>query len=183
MGYTGAGINRTRAHLHLEIALMLSSRYADWSYGTINYHGLYNGMNLAGMDCAAFFMAHRAKPDLTIAQFLATYPVYYKVTIPNQAAVEIATRYPWLLKTPPEKSSHSWEISFSDTGMPLAIVASDRIVSQPTVTMVKPSNIAHRYRTRNLLTGEGPRASLGRDGINLVNLLSGNFPTAPNKPR
>lgn len=179
MGYTGEGITRVRAHLHLEIALMLSARYPEWAPKTINYHGLYNGMNLAGMDVAAFLLEQKAKPETTVVEFLARYPTYYKVTIPNKGPVELATRYPWLMKSPAERQCVSWEISFSDTGMPLSISASDRAVSQATVTWVKPSDIPHRYKTRGLLSGEGTRASLDRDGRNLVDLLSGNFPAVP----
>ena len=42
MGYTGAGINRTRAHLHLELAMLMSRRFDDWQKafgGGINHHG------------------------------------------------------------------------------------------------------------------------------------------------
>lgn len=179
MGYTGEGISRVRAHLHLEIALMLSGRYQDWEPKMLNYHGLYNGMNLAGLDVAAFLLAHKAKPDLTLSQFLANYPPYYKVTIPNQGPVELATRYPWLVKTPTNVNTASWEIAFSETGMPLSIRASERTVSQAIVTTVKPSQVPHRYKTRGLISGEGTQASLARDGTNLLNLLAGNFPIPP----
>ncbi|MFM2171642.1 MAG: hypothetical protein RI957_1871 [Verrucomicrobiota bacterium] len=179
MGYTGEGITRVRAHVHLEIALMLSARYPEWAPKTINYHGLYNGMNLAGMDVAAFLLAHKSKPEITVADFLAQYPPYYRITIPNKGLLEMTTRYPWLLKSPATLQSASWEIAFSDTGMPLSVCASDRPVSKAVVTWVKKSDVPHRYKTRDLLSGEGDRASLARDGQNLVDLLSGNFPTIP----
>ena len=176
MGYTGEGITRVRAHVHLEIALMLSARYPEWAPKTINYHGLYNGMNLAGMDVASFLLANKNNPQLSISEFLAQYPVYYKVTMPNKGPVEMVSRYPWLLKSPTTSQSVSWEIAFSDTGMPLSVRASDRAVSQAIVTWVKPSDVPHSYKTRGLLSGDGPRASLDRDGRNLLDLLSGNFP-------
>jgi murein DD-endopeptidase MepM/ murein hydrolase activator NlpD len=182
MGYTGEGITRVRAHTHLELALMLSGRYQDFTPTVINYHGLYNGINLAGMDVAAFFLAQKTNPQLNVSEFLASYPIYYKVTIPNSGHVEIATRYPWLVKTDPEKKGVSWEIAFSHTGMPLSIVASDRSVTKATVTMVRASDIPHSYKTRGLLSGEGMNASLSKDGLSLVNLLSGNFPVAPVTP-
>lgn len=182
MGYTGEGISRVRSHLHLEIALMLSGRYQDWDPKMINYHGLYNGMNLAGMDVAAYLLAHRSKPDLTVPQFLTNYPAYYKVAIPNNGPIEMATRYPWLLKSTPTAKAASWEIAFSETGMPLSIQASDRIVTKATVTMVKPSTVPHRYKTRGLISGEGAQASIARDGQSLIDLLSGNFPVPPTPP-
>lgn len=176
MGYTGEGITRVRAHVHLELALMLSNRFQDWAPKTLNYHGLFNGMNLAGADVAAFFLAHQANPQITFSQFLASYPVYYKVTVPNNGPIELATRYPWMVRANAAKACASWEISFSETGMPLVINASDRRVTQPTITSVRPSEVPHRYRTRGLLSGQGQQASLATDGMNLLNLLSGNFP-------
>src|SRR5690606_27998289 len=53
MRYTGAGLNRPRSHLHLELAFLMSTRYEDWHKargGGVNYHGLFNGMNLSGTD-------------------------------------------------------------------------------------------------------------------------------------
>lgn len=178
MGYTGEGITRVRAHVHLEIALMLSGRFSEWAPKQLNYHGNFNGMNLAGADVAGYFLAHKANPNLSFSQYLASYPAYYKVTMPNSGAIDIATRYPWLIRSNAAKASSSWEVSFSETGMPLGIVASDRRVTQPTITMVRPSEIPHRFKTRGLLSGEGKQASLSRDGNNLLNLLSGNFPSA-----
>src|SRR5256714_6713966 len=59
MGYIGTGINRERAHLHLELCLMFSHQFEAW-YNTFfrtdpNRHGLYNGMNLAGLDVAHLY--------------------------------------------------------------------------------------------------------------------------------
>src|SRR5512132_895703 len=53
MGYTGAGLNQARAHLHLELNLMLSHRFEAW-YNVFfkndpNHNGIYNGLNLAGL--------------------------------------------------------------------------------------------------------------------------------------
>ena len=54
MGHTGEGLNQVRAHLHLELNLMLSRHFESW-HDTFfkndpNRHGLYNGLNLAGFD-------------------------------------------------------------------------------------------------------------------------------------
>src|SRR5437773_11769230 len=50
MGYTGTGLNRERAHLHLELNLMLSPEFESWYNAFFrhdpNHNGIYNGMNL-----------------------------------------------------------------------------------------------------------------------------------------
>src|SRR5436853_4545534 len=53
MGYTGVGLNQARAHLHLELNLMLSHRFEAWhdaffKYDS-NHNGIYNGINLSGL--------------------------------------------------------------------------------------------------------------------------------------
>src|SRR6266566_6214237 len=57
MGYTGAGINRARAHLHLELNLMLNHNFQEWYNSFLhekdpNHHGIYNGINLVGLNIA-----------------------------------------------------------------------------------------------------------------------------------
>jgi murein DD-endopeptidase MepM/ murein hydrolase activator NlpD len=181
MGYTGAGIDRTRAHCHLELGLLMSTRYEDWHKkfgGSINYHGIFNGMNLSGTDVARFFIAHKANPGLQFSQFVASTPVYFKVTLPSHGVPDFLKRYPWLTQKPLEDAP-AWEISFSATGQPLAFNPSTRTVSSATVTSIRPSTIPHSYLTRGLVTGEGNKATLTNSGKQLVALLTGEFPITP----
>jgi murein DD-endopeptidase MepM/ murein hydrolase activator NlpD len=180
MGYTGAGINRTRAHLHLELAMVMSRRFEDWQKafgGGINYHGLFNGMNLTGTDVARFFLEHKANPELRFSEFVASTPVYFKVAVPSRGTPDFVIRHPWILRGNPEGAA-SWEISFSATGQPVAFSPSQRKVDAPIISAVRPSQIPHRYMTRNLVDGVENRASLTRSGKQLIALLTDNFPAA-----
>ncbi|MEO0018700.1 MAG: hypothetical protein RLZZ522_1983 [Verrucomicrobiota bacterium] len=184
MGYTGAGINRTRAHLHLELGLLLSARYEDWHQATgkgINRHGIYNGMNLAGSEVSRFFTERAKNPELKFSEFVAATPVYFKVAVPAKGTPELAQRYPWLLPPAPAAPASAavplaWEIHFSATGLPVRIVPSQRQVSAPVIVQVRPAAIPHRYLTRNLVTGVGGQAALTQSGQQLVALLMGDFP-------
>jgi murein DD-endopeptidase MepM/ murein hydrolase activator NlpD len=178
MGYTGAGIDRTRAHCHLELGMMLSSRYEDWHRkfgGGTNYHGPFNGMNICGAEVARFFVEQKANPELQFSQFIASTPVYFKVTIPSQGTPDFVKRYPWITHGSAE-GAVSWEISFSATGLPVAIDPSKREVTAPTVTSIRPSTVPHRYLTRGLIHGEGNHATLTESGHKLIALLTDNFP-------
>jgi murein DD-endopeptidase MepM/ murein hydrolase activator NlpD len=178
MGYTGAGINRTRAHCHLEIGMLMSIHYDDWNKkygGGINFHGLYNGMNITGGDPARFFIEQRANPELKFSQYITSTPAYFKVTVPSAATPDFASRYPWIVAGNNE-AAVSWEISFSATGLPVAFSPSKRAVTEPTVTSIRPSTIPHRYLTRGLVTGDGNQASLTASGKQLVALLTNDFP-------
>jgi murein DD-endopeptidase MepM/ murein hydrolase activator NlpD len=178
MGYTGAGIDRVRAHLHLEIGMLVSSQFNEWhekSGAGTNFHGLFNGMNITGADAARFFVEHKANPALKFSEFIASTPVYFKVTVPSTSTPDFVKRYPWIARGHAE-GAKSWEISFSATGLPVAFSPSQRLVSGPVLTSVRPSTVPHRYLTRGLVTGEGNRAELTGSGKQLVTLLTDNFP-------
>lgn len=174
LGYTGSGINRERAHLHLEVGMMISTRYDDWAKGTINHHGNFNGINLTGIDVADFFLKHRANPELKFSDFVASTPVYFKVLTPSRGIPEFVKRHPWICKEKPEHAN-SWEISFSAAGTPLAFTPSARKVDTAIVSAVRPSDIPHAYLTRHLIKGEGQHATLGTNGQKLVSLLMNEF--------
>ncbi len=179
MGYTGAGIDRVRAHCHLEIGMLVSTRFQEWQKrtgGGTNFHGLFNGMNLIGADAARFFVEHKANPDLQFSQFVASTPVYFKVAIPSASTPDFVKRHPWIARQTAE-GGKSWEISFSATGLPVTFTPSPREVTAPVLTSVRPSTVPHRYLTRGLVTGEGNRAELSNSGKQLVSLLTADFPT------
>jgi hypothetical protein len=174
MGYTGTGINRERAHLHLELCLMFSRQFDAW-YSTFfrkdpNRHGLYNGMNLAGIDVACLYLALRKNPTLTIPAFLAGEETFYKVTLPDARHFDLPTLYPWM-STAGKRSGSSWEVSFARSGVPLRIEPTDRRVAQPEVSYVKSNTAECSYLTRDVVSGRGPNAHLTNYGAQLMHLL------------
>lgn len=182
MGYTGAGINRTRAHLHLELNVMTNSEYPDWhahNFGSSNVHGLYNGLNMNGLNIAELFIRESKNPAMTITEFIAKIPVYFKVTVPRREAIDLAARYPWIRKGDHSIDTPSWEISFASSGFPLAVTPSFREVSGPVISYVKPTKSNHKYYTKNLLYGSGRSASLTKLGLRTVALFAGDFPRIP----
>lgn len=189
MGYTGVGLNRTRAHLHLEICLMLSARYDDWHIATgkgYNRHGIHNGMNLIGVDPTEWFLARQRDPLLRFSEFVTNTPVYFKVAVPAGAAPpELLARYPWLLTPtaaaagPDTTQPPAWEISFSATGVPTRVVPCQRQVKAPMITQVRAGELPHRFLTRNLVTGEGASVTLTGGGGQLLTLICGDFPGRP----
>jgi hypothetical protein len=179
MGYTGAGIDRTRAHVHLEMCLLMSEHFEGWHHafsGGTNFHGNFNGMNLAGMDVAGLFLAHQKNRELRVQDFVLSTPAYFKVTIPRDGAWQFAERHRWLVKGDMNAPSPSWEISFSATGLVTGITPSPRPVAEPVVTAVRNSRVGHRHLTRGLIDGQGNGAALTRSGKQLIALLTDDFP-------
>jgi murein DD-endopeptidase MepM/ murein hydrolase activator NlpD len=173
MGYTGTGINRERAHLHLELCLMFSRQFEGW-YNIFfrndpNRHGLYNGMNLAGLDVARLYLDLRKNPALTIPEFLAGEETFYKVTLPKARHFDLPTLYPWMVSA--KRSGSTWEVSFARSGVPLRIEQSDKRVTQPEVSYVKSSTAECSYLTRDVVSGRGANAHLTGYGAQLMRLL------------
>ena len=173
MGYTGAGINRARAHVHLELNLILSHNFDSWYDATYkdepNHHGLYNGINLVGLDIGRLYLALREKPSVTIPQFLGQEEIFYKVAIPKSRHFELPKLYPWMASG--TVKPRSWIVSFARSGLPLKIEPSERRVKQPEVVYVKPSALNASYLTNGVATGLTSHAHLTENGKQMMRLL------------
>lgn len=179
LGYTGSGIDQRRAHLHVELNLFLSSRFESWhnsNFPTPNHHGLYNGLNLIGLDLQSLYLAQQKNPGLTAASAVRTTESSYRVAVPGDAEMEILKNYPWLLDGPrPSGKPASWEVTFSRWGLPLAVKASSSPVAAPFVTWVKDAGIPHFTHTRGCVTGSGSTGKLTTEGLRFVKLATGWF--------
>src|SRR5205807_2898085 len=174
MGYTGAGLNQARAHLHLELNVMLSHRFEAWYNGFFkndpNHNGIYNGMNLAGLDIARLYLALHQNPSLTIPEFLSGEETFYKVTLPKSPHFELPKLYSWMLAGNRNQQA-SWEVSFARSGVPLKLEPSDKHVTQPELSYIKKSSINYSSLTRDIVSGHGETAQLTGYGRQLMRLL------------
>jgi murein DD-endopeptidase MepM/ murein hydrolase activator NlpD len=173
MGYTGTGINRERAHLHLELNLILTHKFQDW-YDAFhqddpNHHGIYNGINLVGLDIARLYLALHEKPTLTIPQFIGQEQTYYKVAIPKSRHFELPKLYPWMVSGTTEP--RSWIVSFARSGLPLRIEPSEQKVKTIEVVYVKPSALNASYLTNGIASGPTAHAHLTEFGEQMLRLL------------
>lgn len=188
LGYTGSGLDRRRAHCHLEINMLLSSRFERWQQAAAPAGedapppapNLFHGHNLAGLDAAAFFKALAADPTLTIPRFLATQQPYFKVLAPaGPEWPDILRRYPWLcplaLSPKTKIDCPAWEISLSASGLPLSMKPSAQAATQPIVVAVVPFAGKHSWKTMGRVGGTGTAAELTRKGASYIELLLGRF--------
>lgn len=176
LGYTGVGLNRTRAHVHLELNVLLSDSFDSWflrELGGRNDKGLYNGLNLAGLDLGRLYLSLQNNPSLTLPEFIRKKPVYFKITLPRKAGEVpfLLKTYPWLSPTDIRKRSASWEISFTNSGFPTHFIPSNRRVTKPTVTYVKSTQTKQSYKSKKLLKGTGSSAELSASGLRYMRLL------------
>jgi len=175
MGYTGEGLTQARAHLHLELNLILNRNFESWHdrfFRDPNHNGIYNGINLAGIDIARFFLEHEKRPDLTVPQFLAEEDVFYRIAVPDSPHFDLRKFYPWMVKGTGSANAKSWEVGFARSGVPLALEARAEPVKQPTLTYVKKTAINCAYLTRGELSGIGEHAHLTENGMRSMQLLT-----------
>jgi murein DD-endopeptidase MepM/ murein hydrolase activator NlpD len=176
MGHTGEGLNPERAHLHLELNLFLSHRFESW-HDTFfrndpNHNGIYNGINLTGLNIAKLYLMLRQNPALTIPEFFADEETFYKVTFPNSSYFELPKLYPWMLTDHARNEKPvSWEVSFARTGLPLKIESSTKQVTQPELTYAKKSSVEYSLLTHNIVGGRGEQAHLTDSGRRFMRLL------------
>jgi murein DD-endopeptidase MepM/ murein hydrolase activator NlpD len=175
MGHTGEGLNQPRAHLHLELNLMLSRRFESWHdhffKNDPNRNGLYNGLNLVGLDIARLYLALQKQPGLTIPDFLAGEETLYRVLLPASRHFDLEKFYPWLAHPKSDAWGASWEVSFNRAGVPIRIEPNFKRVSEPELSYLKPGGIDARLLTNERLTGRGPNARLTEKGRQFMRLL------------
>lgn len=176
MGHTGLGINQERAHVHLELNLMLSRNFESWHDQAFkndpNHNGIYNGINLTGFNIAKLYLMLRKNPSLTIPEFFAGEETFYKVALPASLHFELLKRYPWMLKDRSKNETPAaWEVSFARTGVPLAIEPSNKQVTEPQLTYVQKSEVDCKYLTHDVVTGRGDRARLTERGRSFMRLM------------
>lgn len=118
-GYT---IPRDRAHLHLEIGVMMTRDFQSWyrarKFGSPNDHGLWNGMNLMGFDPLDFFNAFRERRIDNFEQYFSKMEPAVRFRVSTRRMPDFVDRYPSLLTKAPEGIVAGWEVAVNHTGLP-----------------------------------------------------------------
>lgn len=172
LGYSGVGLNKTRAHLHLEIGLMINSRFVDCYQGE-NKHGNFNGINLAGFDPTDVLKACENGQPFSISAYFATLEEHYRVAVPCIGSMDIMRRHPFLYKgdKTAKQRPQSLEIAFTATGVPIGIYPSDRSVQQPRIVSCKPMPTVQQNCTVNRVKNSSVNAALTQSGLRYINLF------------
>jgi murein DD-endopeptidase MepM/ murein hydrolase activator NlpD len=127
MGHSAGGymIPVARAHLHFEIGVAATRHFQAWydrkKFGSRNEHGMWNGMNLLGLDPLAFYDGWRAGRFATVRDFFARQQTVVRLRVATFRTPDFVTRYPALLTKPrPAGVVAGWEIRFNWSGVPFA---------------------------------------------------------------
>jgi len=177
MGFTGAGINRERAHLHLEIAVLLNEDFENWYHryfsGSPNKHGIYHGYNLVGMEPAAILLESANNPAFSLKEHIRNQDVAYQITIPDSPNLSIIRNYPWIVPDGEPASPRGWTVSFTQYGVPVKAVAANQPPLEPRLEWVKETPYAYHAATRGIIAGSKGSPRLTDSGHRFVELISG----------
>jgi murein DD-endopeptidase MepM/ murein hydrolase activator NlpD len=127
MGHTAGGyaIPRDRAHLHFEIGLRVTDEFEAWylsrRFGSRNEHGVWNGMNLMGIDPLDFLRQWRSGRVDDFQQYFDSFRPVVRLRVVTSRVPDFIRRYPSLLRKPmPMELIGGWEVECNSTGLPFA---------------------------------------------------------------
>lgn len=176
-GYT---IPRQRAHLHFEIGVRLTDRFQAWydrqKFGSKNHHGVYNGMNLIGLDALDAYRWLRSRPGTTLDDYYRSLSPGLIVDVVTTRIPDFVRRYPALVaggKVPARVEG--WRITFTGWGLPISCepltnVPADAKSGGATIVAVDPDEL-NRYDCRRMVKSRGGKTILGGGGQQLLELL------------
>ncbi len=176
-------IPRDRAHLHFEIGVMVTREFQRWydrkGFGSRNDQGLWNGMNLMGIDPLAVFNGCRAGRISTMRDVFTQMTPAVRVRIATNYMPDFIARYAALLTKPlPMGPVGGWEITFNWTGVPFAwtpLAATDVLglpINQPRIVEVN-AELERRERSKTLAVSRRGGWVPGKDLETVLQLLFG----------
>lgn len=185
MGHSSGGymIPKERSHLHFEIGVVVAQNFQSWydgrRFGSRNEHGIWNGMNLIGIDPIAFYNDWRAARIATAQDFFAKMETAVRVRIATYRKPDYITRYPSLLTKPlPFGPVAGWDIRFNWTGLPFAwtpLTGNEVLgltAGQPRLMEVDAA-LERRERSKSLAIERRGTWSAGKDLESVLQLLFG----------
>ena len=185
MGHSAGGymIPIDRSHLHFEIGVVMARNFQAWydrrRFGSRNEHGMWNGMNLMGIDPLAFYNEWRAGRIARVQDFFDRMTTAVRVRIRTYRTPDFVTRYPSLLTKPqPPGLVAGWEVQFNWTGVPFAwtplsvTAVAELKRDQPKIIEVDAA-IERRERSKTLAISRRGTWTPGKDLETAMQLLFG----------
>lgn len=185
MGHSSGGysIPKERSHLHFEIGLMMTRDFQSWygrrQFGSANEQGVWNGMNLMGIDPLDFLAQWRSGRVTTFQEYFSQLEPVVTLRIATMRTPDFIQRYPALLtKEMPLVPVAGWEIKCSWTGLPFAwtpLSAAEVIGlprDQPRIVTVN-AEVERRQRSKSLAVSQRGSWKIGKDLETVLQQLFG----------
>lgn len=185
MGRTAGGyaIPRDRAHLHFEIGVWLTRDFQSWynwkKFGSPNQHGVYNGMNLYGVDSLDAFRQWQSGGYRSFAEYFGRLETAVRLRVATTKTPDFVQRYPSLVAKERQLGLlGGWEIRVSKTGLPFSWTPLDSRetagMKQGEVTIVETNDRVLRYnRCKDLVRIHRGKQMPGKDLDTMLELALG----------
>ncbi|MEN9576850.1 MAG: hypothetical protein RL514_4705 [Verrucomicrobiota bacterium] len=118
-----------RAHLHFEIALVASDRYAAWHEAALkgirNDHGNWNGRNLLGLDPRALLLRQRAEGEkFSLLRFIQSQTELCRVLVKSPDFAFASAHRPLLRANPAtgKEGIGAYEVVLNFNGIPCQLI-------------------------------------------------------------
>ena len=176
---TRSGISKERAHVHLEIALFLNKRFAEWHADrlpdTRNDHGMFNGQNFAGIDPARLLLEHhQLGARFNLRQFIQAQPELCRVQV-RDTNFAFLKRYGSLVDPAADtRGVAGYEIVISHAGAPMRLIprTAAELKSPARIHLVSVNEaVQQEHRCRKLVTKTKNGWELANNGRQLIDLL------------
>jgi len=178
---SGTPISKERAHLHFEIGLRISDRFASWHRQNApeqrNDHGEWNGQNLLGLDPAQVLREQAALGRrFSLLRLLQTQAELCRVLV-RQTNFSWPRRYAPLVARnlrADKEGIAGYELVLNYVGVPFQLIprAASEIRGQQRVQLLSVNEPELRaHPCRQLLARRGGRWELAYRGARLIDLL------------
>jgi len=176
-------IPRDRAHLHFEIGVMVTQNFSAWyarkGFGSPNEQGVWNGMNLMGIDPLMVFNGWRSGRIKTMLEAFTQMTPAVRVRIATAMTPDYIIRYPALLTRPrPMGPVAGWEVAFNWTGVPIAwtpLTPAETVGLLPNnpIIVAADADIERRQRSKTLVVARRNGWVAGHDLAAVLQQLFG----------
>lgn len=175
-------ISQERAHLHFEINLFNNDRFPTWykkeNPKTPDDHGMWNGMNLMGLDPRLVFLDEQAQgARFSLVKFVQSRPELCRVFV-RDASLPFVKRYPMLVRPNPlaqKEGVAGYEIAFDFNAVPIQLTprAASEIKFKARYQLLTV-NAAEEEKNpcRHLVARRGQNWELTSQAINFLDLLT-----------
>ena len=179
---TGEVISRERAHVHFELDLFYNDHFSAWFKKHYprehDDHGIWNGQNLVGIDPRLILLAQRDEgPRFDLARWLRSRPELCRVLV-RKTGFSWLKRYPMLVRDDPalpRERIAGYEMALDFNGLPFQLIprAASQMKGAAKYQLLSVNEAEYaKNPCRRLVTRRGAHWQLGREGINLLELLT-----------
>lgn len=175
-------ISRDRAHVHFEIDLFVNDQFSTWYKKEHpkerDDHGIWNGMNLLGLDPRLVLLEQQAQgPKFNLLKFVQTRPELCRVLV-RDANFSFPKRYPMLVRSNPaarKEGITGYELALDFNGVPIELTprAASEIHSRQKYQLLSVNAVEQEKNPcRHLVARRGKGWGFTNTGITFLDLLT-----------